>query len=80
MTDTRAAPNIIKSKVLHPETKINACDVIVLNEITDGSIKTIGSVTIKQMGHNIPDITIHVIAETKPENTDSRSYLVDTII
>lgn len=63
MVDTGAAPNIIKRRALHPETRIRTDDPLYLSGITSGRIKTLGSAEIELMGHVI---TVHVVPNNFP--------------
>ena len=63
MVDTGAAPNLIKIRSLHPETKIRSDDTLYLSGITDGRIKTLGSTEIFYMGH---PLNIHAVPNNFP--------------
>jgi len=63
MIDTGAAPNLIKRKCLHPELQVRKDRSILLSGITDGNIKTLGSVSVEYMGH---PVTLQVVKNDFP--------------
>lgn len=63
MIDTSAAPNLIKKRNLYPGTRIRADKTVFLRGITDGSIETLGSVSVKFIGH---PVTLQVIGNDFP--------------
>lgn len=63
MVDTGAAPNLIKKRALHPETRIRTDDPLYLSGITSGRIKTLGSAEIELIGHLI---TVHIVPNNFP--------------
>jgi len=59
MVDTGAAPNLREKGKLELHVKINETHTFLLSGITDGQVKTIGSVCTKLFGR---PITLHVSA------------------
>jgi len=52
MVDTGAGINLIKRYVLHPEVKILGWESVYLSGITDGQVKTLGSVETELAGQD----------------------------
>lgn len=63
MIDTGAAPNVIKRRNLHPHTPIAHGEPLYLSGITNGRVKTLGSVEIKWLGHLIK---LYVVPDNFP--------------
>jgi len=65
--DTGAAPNLIKRSKLESHVKIDETFTLLLSGITDGQVKTMGSVCTKLAGR---PITLHVVDSCFPISQD----------
>lgn len=63
MVDTGASPNLVKRRNVHPETSNRETDKLYLSGITDGRIKTLGSIQARYMGH---PLELHVVNDNFP--------------
>ncbi|CAK9811734.1 Retrovirus-related Pol polyprotein from transposon 297 [Anthophora quadrimaculata] len=67
MVDTGSEPNILKEFVLKSHLKINKDDALAISGITDGKVKTYGSVKIQICGR---EISFQIVPDSFPIDTD----------
>jgi len=63
MLDTGAAPNLVKKRSVHPETPVHTQEILFLSGITNGRIKTLGSIEVNFMGY---PVTFHIVPDNFP--------------
>ncbi|KYN00579.1 hypothetical protein ALC62_08648 [Cyphomyrmex costatus] len=63
MVDTGAAPNIVKVRNINSDTLIQMNNILYLSGITNGRIKTLGSIQVFVGGHSV---TMHVVPNDFP--------------
>ncbi|CAK9834632.1 Retrovirus-related Pol polyprotein from transposon 17.6 [Anthophora retusa] len=67
MVDTGSEPNLIKFRALKPHLSINATEALAISGITDGQVKTYGSVRIQVHARKIP---FQVVPDDFPIDTE----------
>lgn len=67
MIDTGAEPNLIKEKCLLKTDSIRRDELLNIKGITDGHVRTLGSLMVELNGHSVP---FHIVPDNFPIDTD----------